>query len=115
MSPDDYVIGGMDPNLRVTLYHALRALDDAGLMPGTTCAFRDDYRQTIAPELKAQSDRAYHGGSFRGGSGHGLESLASEDHISIETHRIAPIDGEEHAAHRLKWDTHSLPPPHERR
>ncbi|HKD28033.1 MAG TPA: peptidase M15, partial [Xanthobacteraceae bacterium] len=66
MSPENYVIGGMDPNFRVTLYHALRALDDAGLKPGITCAFRDDYRQTIASGLKAQSDRSYHGGSFRG-------------------------------------------------
>ena len=72
MSPMDYVIGGMDPNFRVTLYHALRALDDAGLMPGITSAFRDDYRQTIATGQKAQSDRSYHGGSFRGGYGHGL-------------------------------------------
>src|SRR5712692_6902895 len=72
MSPEDYVIGGMDPNFRVTLYHALRALDDAGLMPGITCAFRDDYRKTIASGLKAQSDKSYHGGSFRGGYGHGL-------------------------------------------
>jgi hypothetical protein len=58
--------------LRVTLYRALRSLDDAGLMPGIMCAFRDDYRQTIATGLKAQSDRSYHGGSFRGGYGHGL-------------------------------------------
>src|SRR5260370_39877058 len=72
MSPEDYVIGGMDPNFRVTLYHALRALDGAGLMPGITCAFRDDYRQTIASGLKAQRDMSYHGGSFRGGYGHGL-------------------------------------------
>src|SRR5215831_2055960 len=71
MSPENYVIGGMDPNFRVTLYHALRALDNAGLMPGITCAFRDDYRQTIATGQKAQSDRSYHGGSFRGGYGHG--------------------------------------------
>jgi hypothetical protein len=72
MSPMDYVIGGMDSSFRVTLYHALRALDDAGLMPGITSAFRDDYRQTIATGQKAQSDRSYHGGSFRGGYGHGL-------------------------------------------
>src|SRR5216683_768128 len=72
MSPMDYVIGGMDPSFRVTLYHALRALDDAGLVPGITSAFRDDYRQTIATGQKAQSDRSYHGGSFRGGYGHGL-------------------------------------------
>jgi len=72
MSAEDYVIGGMDTNFKATLYHALRALDDAGLMPGITCAFRDDYRQTIATGLKAQTDRSYHGGSFRGGYGHGL-------------------------------------------
>jgi hypothetical protein len=72
MTAEGYVIGGMDPNFRVTLYYALRSLDDAGLMPGITCAFRDDYRQTIATGLKAQSDRSYHGGSFRGGYGHGL-------------------------------------------
>jgi hypothetical protein len=72
MSAEDYVIGGMDSNFRVTLYHALRSLDDAGLMPGIMCAFRDDYRQTIATGLKAQTDRSYHGGSFRGGYGHGL-------------------------------------------
>jgi hypothetical protein len=72
MPPVDYVIGGMSASFRVTLYHALRALDDAGLMPGITSAFRDDYRQTIATGQKAQSDRSYHGGSFRGGYGHGL-------------------------------------------
>jgi hypothetical protein len=72
MSPADYVIGGMDANFRVTLYHALRALDDAGLLPGITSGFRDDYRQIIAAGQKARTDRSYHGGSFRGGYGHGL-------------------------------------------
>jgi hypothetical protein len=72
MSAMDYVIGGMDRGFRVTLYHALHALDTAGLMPGITSAFRDDYRQTIASGRKAQSDRSYHGGSFRGGFGHGM-------------------------------------------
>jgi hypothetical protein len=72
MSPADYVVGGMELSFRVTLYHALRSLDDAGLMPGITSAFRDDYRQAIAAGQKAQTDRSYHGGSFRGGYGHGL-------------------------------------------
>jgi hypothetical protein len=72
MSPADYVIGGMDQSFRITLYHALRALDEAGFMPGITSAFRDDYRQAIAAGQKAQTDRSYHGGSFRGGYGHGL-------------------------------------------
>lgn len=72
MSLKDYVIGGMDPAFRVTLYHALRILDDAGFKPGITCAFRDDYRQSIATGLKARNDRSYHGGSLRGGYGHGV-------------------------------------------
>ena len=68
----DYVIGGMDPAFRVTLYRALHAMDDAGLEPGITSAFRDDYRQTIAAGQKARADNSYHGGSRRGGYGHGL-------------------------------------------
>ncbi len=68
----DYVIGGMDRSFRLKLYHALRAMDDAGLMPGITSAFRDDYRQAIAVGNKAASDSSYHGGSRRGGYGRGL-------------------------------------------
>jgi hypothetical protein len=133
MSPMDYVIGGMDPSFRVTLYHAL---DDAGLMPGITSAFRDDYRQTIATGQKAQADRSYHGGSFRGGYGYGLaadivsvkgetraERLASSGQLWkwIDTHEkdlgigrpyldrdaphVAPIDGKEYAAHRVEPNT----------
>src|SRR6266852_5547210 len=136
MSPLDYVIGGMHPGFRVTLYHALRALDDAGLMPGITSAFRDDYRQNIATGQKAQSDRSFHGGSFRGGYGHGLaadlvsvkgetraERLASSGQLWkwVDTHEkelgigrpyldrdpphVAPIDGEEYAAHHVEPNT----------
>jgi hypothetical protein len=72
MSLKDYVIGGMDPRFRLKLYRALRAIDDAGHMPGITSAFRDDYRQSIASGHKAASDSSYHGGSRRGGYGHGL-------------------------------------------
>jgi hypothetical protein len=68
----DYVIGGMDRRFKLKLYHAFRAMDDAGLMPGITSAFRDDYRQGIASGKKAASDSSYHGGSRRGGYGHGL-------------------------------------------
>ena len=63
----EYVIGGMDRGFKLKLYHALRAMDDAGLSPGITSAFRDDYRQSLASGLKAATDRSYHGGSFRGG------------------------------------------------
>jgi hypothetical protein len=68
----DYVIGGLDPVFKLTLYRALRKMDDAGFMPGITSGFRDDYRQSIASGNVAASDRSYHGGSFRGGYGHAL-------------------------------------------
>ncbi len=45
MSAAQYVIGGMDRAFKVRLYHLFRALDDAGLAPGMTSGFRDDYRQ----------------------------------------------------------------------
>jgi len=72
MSLKDYVIGGMDRDFRLKLYTALRAMDDAGLSPGITSAFRDDYRQELANGIKAAPDSSYHGGSRRGGYGHGL-------------------------------------------
>jgi hypothetical protein len=72
MSLKDYVIGGLDRGFKLKLYRALRAMDDAGLMPGITSAFRDDYRQSIASGNKAASDSSYHGGSRRGGYGHAL-------------------------------------------
>jgi hypothetical protein len=72
MSPMDYVIGGMDRGFKLKLYHALRTMDDAGLMPGITSGFRDDYRQSLASGNKAATDSSYHGGSRRGGYRHGL-------------------------------------------
>jgi hypothetical protein len=72
MSLKDYVIGGMDREFRRKLYNALRAMDDAGLSPGITSGFRDDYRQELASGNKAAPDSSYHGGSRRGGYGHGL-------------------------------------------
>ena len=68
----DYVLGGMDKDFKMRLFRLLLAAEQAGLTPGITSAFRDDYRQSIASGLKAASDRSYHGGSFRGGYGHGL-------------------------------------------
>jgi D-alanyl-D-alanine carboxypeptidase len=72
MSLKDYVIGGLDRDFKLKLYRALRAMDEAGLKPGITSAFRDDYRQSIASGNKAASDSSYHGGSRRGGYSHGL-------------------------------------------
>jgi len=68
----DYEIGGIDRSFKVKLFRMLHAAEDAGLSPGITSGFRDDYRQSIASGLKAATDRSYHGGSFRGGYGHGL-------------------------------------------
>jgi len=68
----DYVIGGMDRSFRLKLYRALRTMDDAGLMPGITSGFRDDYRQSLASGNKAATDSSFHGGSRRGGYRHGL-------------------------------------------
>ena len=68
----DYVVGGVDRDFKMRLFRMLHAAEQAGLSPGITSAFRDDYRQSIASGLKAANDRSYHGGSFRGGYGHGL-------------------------------------------
>src|SRR5207253_2589901 len=57
----DYVIGGMDRSFKVKLFQALQAADEAGLQPGITSGFRDDYRQSIASGKKAATDRSYHG------------------------------------------------------
>jgi hypothetical protein len=76
----DYVIGGMDRSFKLKLFHMLRAAEAAGLSPGITSGFRDDYRQSIASGLKAASNRSYHGGSLRGGYGHGLAA----DVVSVE-------------------------------
>ncbi|MBR0754881.1 hypothetical protein JQ604_22060 [Bradyrhizobium jicamae] len=72
MTLQDYVIGGMDRRFKLKLFYALNAAEQAGLSPGITSAFRDDYRQSIASGLKAASNRSFHGGSLRGGYGHGL-------------------------------------------
>ena len=80
MSTMDYVIGGMDRSFKLKLFHTLHAAEAAGLSPGITSAFRDDYRQSIASGLKAASNRSFHGGSLRGGYGHGLAA----DIVSIQ-------------------------------
>jgi hypothetical protein len=72
MSVPQYVIGGIHRAFKARLYRLFRALDDAGLAPGMTSGFRDDYRQSIASGNKAANNRSYHGGSLRGGYGNGL-------------------------------------------
>jgi hypothetical protein len=68
----EYVIGGMDRGFKLKLYRALRAMDEAGLEPGISSGFRDDYRQSLCSGKKAANTRSYHGGSLRGGYGHGM-------------------------------------------
>jgi hypothetical protein len=84
-----YVVGGMDRNFKLKLFHALLAAEQDGLSPGITSAFRDDYRQSIASGMKAATDRSYHGGSFRGGYGCGLAA----DVVSVK--------GEDRAERRI--------------
>jgi len=76
MAMADYVIGGMDRDFKLRLFHMLHVAEAAGLSPGITSAFRDDYRQSIASGLKAADNRSYHGGSSRGGYGHGIAAGA---------------------------------------
>jgi D-alanyl-D-alanine carboxypeptidase len=72
MSLMEYVIGGVDRDFKLRLFQMLHAAEQAGMTPGITSGFRDDYRQSIASGLKAANDRSFHGGSFHGGYGHGL-------------------------------------------
>ena len=75
MSLMDYVIGGMDRDFKLRLFQTLRAAEKAGLSPGITSGFRDDYRQSIASGQKAASNRSYHGGSLRGGTAMALPPM----------------------------------------
>ena len=84
----DYVIGGMDREFKLKLFHLLQAADDAGMTPGITSAFRDDYRQSIASGLKAANNRSYHGGSLRGGYGHGLAADLVSVHGATRAERL---------------------------
>jgi hypothetical protein len=93
MTMPAYVIGGMDRDFKARLYRLFRALEEADLEPGMTSGFRDDYRQSIASGNKAATGRSYHGGSMRGGYGHGLAAdiismkgeTRAEREISTET------------------------------
>jgi hypothetical protein len=80
MTLQDFVIGGMDRSFKSKLFQLLNMAEQAGLSPGITSGFRDDYRQSIASGLKAANSRSYHGGSAHGGHGHGLAA----DVICIE-------------------------------
>jgi hypothetical protein len=84
MSRGDYVIRGMDPDLRELLYRAGLAMDAAGIRWTILSAFRDDYRQGLTSGYKARTDNSLHGGSAAtGGYGHGCAvDIADPDHKS---------------------------------
>jgi hypothetical protein len=88
----DYVIGGMDRDFKLRLFHMLHVAEAAGLSPGITSAFRDDYRQSIASGLKAADNRSYHGGSLRGGYGHGLAADIVSVNGATRAERLASSD-----------------------
>lgn len=89
MTMADYVIGGMDRDFKLKLFHMLHFAEGIGMYPGITSAFRDDYRQSIASGLKAASNRSYHGGSLRGGYGHGLAADVVSVNGSTRAQRLA--------------------------
>jgi hypothetical protein len=92
MALPDYVIGGMDHAFKMRLFYLLHAAEQAGLSPGITSAFRDDYRQSIASGLHAASDRSYHGGSSHGGYGHGLAADIVSVNGATRTQRLASTE-----------------------
>ena len=51
----------MDKSFKRKLFRTLLAAEAAGLSPGITSAFRDDYRQSIASGLKAAIQSASKG------------------------------------------------------
>ena len=62
--PKEYIIGGMDQGFKLKLYHALSAMDEAGLSPGITSAFRDAARTlTVLSALRQWDLIPPYGGS----------------------------------------------------
>jgi hypothetical protein len=79
--PEEYVVGGMDPDFRELLFDLGHAMDAAGINWTILSAFRDDYRQHLASGFKAHGGNSFHGGSIAtGGYGHGCAAdLAASD------------------------------------
>jgi hypothetical protein len=84
LSMPDYVIGGMDPDLREQLFHLGQAMDAVRIDWTILSAFRDDYRQSLAIGFKAHVGNSFHGGSAAtGGYGHGCAvDIAGVDNVS---------------------------------
>jgi hypothetical protein len=77
----------MNKDFREQLYHAGKAMDEAGVNWTMLSAFRDDYRQSIAAGLKAATGNSLHGGSrATGGYGDGRAAdviNADGDHNAV--------------------------------
>jgi hypothetical protein len=97
MSMMDYVIGGMDRSFKLKLFHALHAAEAAGLSPGITSAFRDDYRQSIASGKALGIGRPY---------------------LDRDPPHVGPIDGQEYVSRRGGATAHAAadakPKPHKK-
>ena len=86
MSTPEYVIGGMDADFREQLYHAGKAMDEAGIKWTILSAFRDDYRQSLAAGYRAGVRNSLHGGSVRtGGYGRGRAVDVASENDDVES------------------------------
>ncbi len=129
MPLQQFVVGGLNKKFTRTMANLLRGALAAGFDPGVTSCFRDNYRQALITRgTRSVSHLSFHGGSARGGYGHGkacdvvhIAKNAKERHalnlklwVWIETHgheygvglpygrfdggHVAPLNGAEYAA-----------------
>lgn len=59
----EYVVGGLNPNLKKALEWFGKKADEVGLQWSFSSGFRDDFRQSIASGIKARTGFSMHGGS----------------------------------------------------
>jgi len=76
MSVMDYVIGGMDRNFKLTLYHALRASDDAGFAPGITSGFATITDRRSRPATRLGATAPIMAGAAAAAMATGLQSIS---------------------------------------
>jgi hypothetical protein len=93
----EYVIGWVDEGFKLRLYHALHAMDAAGLAPGITSAFRDDYR--VSGETDAERWDANEK-LWNWIDRHGKDFGIGRPYLDKDPPHVAPIDGQEYVAHR---------------
>ncbi len=106
-----YVIVGMDADFRELVYHAGKAMDEAGIEWTIVSGFRDDWRQSIASGIKARTGYSRHGGSVAvGGYGHGraIDIGHIDNERSGEVWRWIDANGAKFGLHR----PYRFDPPH---